>query len=87
MRCRVEAEQSRDFNPRGIGLAFQAVEVDLGGGQTGMTEEIRDLVEVISGLLAQHGGGVAQGVDADALGVKAGFVGIALDEAGDEAGG
>jgi hypothetical protein len=65
----VYAKQSGDFNPGGIGLAFQAVEIDLGGGQAGMAEEGRDLVEVISGLLAQHGGGVAQGVDSYLCGI------------------
>ena len=69
MRCRVEAEEGGDFNPRGIGLAFQAVEIDLGGGETGVTEESRDLVKVIAGLLAQHGGGVAQGVDSYLCGI------------------
>ena len=42
-----------------------------------MVEEAGDGFDIFTSLFAQHGGGVAQGVDGDAAGVEAGAVVLA----------
>ena len=68
----VEAEEVGDFKPGGVVAAFDVVEVDLGDGESGVAEEAGDGFEVVAGFFAEHGGGVAQGVDGDVGGVEAG---------------
>ena len=46
-----------------------------------MGQKCRDLLDVVAGLITQHGGGVAQGVDGDPGGVEAGTAGVFLEEA------
>jgi hypothetical protein len=51
-----------------------------------MTEEGGDLLDIVAGLLAEHGGGVAQGVDGDVIGIQTSTAGVLLDQAPDLAG-
>jgi len=62
------------------------VEVDLGDGKAGMSEEAGDGLEVVAGLFAEHSSGMAQGVDSDALRVQTGKADIFLEQATDHLG-
>ena len=84
---RIEAEKGGDAEPGGIGLAREAVEVDLSGGEAGVTKEGGNLVDVITGLLAEHSGGVTKGMDTDFGWIQAGAPGIFLEQATNLTGG
>ena len=81
----MDAEEVSDFEPGEVGASLEVVEVDLGGDEGGVAEEAGDGAEVVAGLFAEHGGGVAQGVDGDAGGVEAGAAGVLFEKSSDQA--